>query len=346
MQRIRLGVIGASSKIALEYHLPALSRCEGVVLETACDLNLEKLNDVKATYGFSKVTTDYHDVLADDEIDAVVILTKVDMHADVSIAAAKAKKHIFMQKAISRSLEEAQSILDAVNENGIKMTISYMHRYFDECRKAAEIIQNETLGEIQYVRMRNSAKNSELSAESYGGCIMDIGGHGIDLIRSLFKKDIVKVKTLFNDGKKQGASGWSLNLNGDEVLAVLLYELEDRTKVIHEIVWSHISKSNRFEVEISGRKGSLYIRNPFIDSKLLLGQAENGVENGIVWSTPEHEDTFFGKYHHQLFIDDLRFGRHDSLTGEDGFVALSIVEAARRSMVSDQWEEPLKLNKN
>lgn len=343
MHKIKLGVIGASSKIALEYHLPALARCDGIILESACDLNIDRLNEVKSQFGFNKITTDYSELLADDEIDAVAILTKVDLHAEIAIAAAKAKKHIFMQKAISRSLDEAQAIIDAARENGIKLTISYMHRYFDECRKAAEIIKDNTLGDIQYARMRNSAKNSEISAKSYGGSIMDIGGHGIDLVRSLFKQEIINVKTLFNDGEKMGESGWFSNLNGDEIYAVLLYELENHTKVIHEIVWSHISKSNRFEVEIFGRKGSLYIRNPFIDNKLLLGIAENGVENGIVWSMPEHEETFFGQYQHQLFIDDLRFGREDSLTGEDGFKALSIVEAARRSIESEQWETPLSV---
>jgi len=81
MQKVKLGVIGASSKIALEYHLPALARCDGVVLESACDLNLDRLNEVKSQFGFNKITTDYADILADAEIDAVVILTKVDMPA-------------------------------------------------------------------------------------------------------------------------------------------------------------------------------------------------------------------------------------------------------------------------
>lgn len=342
MEKVRLGVIGAASMIAREYHLPALSKCEGVEFEMACDLNLERLKEVKEQYGFNKVTDNYKDVLADPDVDAVVILTKIDTHAEISMAAAKAKKQIFMQKAISYSLEEAQRIIDTVKESGVQMTISYMHRYFDECRKAAEIIQSGELGEIQYVRMRNSTKNAENIAASYGGCIMDIGGHGIDLIRSLFHKDIVKVKTLYSEEKSINTGGWSANLNGDETVALLMYELEGGAQVIHEILWSHVSKTDRFEVEVTGRKGSLYIRNPFMEEKLCLGIAEQGVEHGITWSSPETEHTFFGQRHHQLFVDDVRFGTHYSLTAEDGFDVLGVVEAARRSMESGDWETPVK----
>ncbi|MGI6578901.1 MAG: Gfo/Idh/MocA family protein [Saccharofermentanales bacterium] len=345
MKKIRLGVIGADSGIAKEYHLPALAKCEGVVFETACDINLEGLEVIKKQYGFNKITTDYKEILSDPEIDAVVILTKVDLHAEMSIAAAKAKKDIFMQKAIGLSLEEAQEIIDTAREEGVKLTISFMHRYFDESIKAHDIIQEGTLGDLQFVRMRNSVKNPESVIASYGGCIMDIGSHGMDLIRYLFGQEVKRVKSMFHQGSGIGTSGWNSNLNGDELFAFLLYELEDGTKVIHEILWSHIAKTDRFEVEISGRRGSLLVRNTLTGAKLHLGIAENGVENGIEWSSPEVEESFFGQYQHQLFIDDLRFGKNESATGEDGFAPLAILEAARRSMESGNWEEPFKVKK-
>lgn len=337
-------MIGADSGIAKEYHLPALMQCKGVELHTACDIDLERLINVKETYGFSKITTNYKDILSDPEIDAVVILTKVTLHAEMSVAAAKAKKHIFMQKAIGLSLEEAKEIIETARDEGVKLTISYMHRYFDECVKAHEIISQNTLGDLQFVRMRNSVKNPEFNVASYGGCVMDIGGHGMDLVRFLFGKEIRRVKSLFHQGEGIGATGWTSDLNGNELFAFLLYELEDNTKVVHEILWSHIAKTDRFEVEVSGRRGSLLIRNPLVGSKLHLGIAENGVENGIEWINPEIDDSFFGKNQHQVFIDDLLYGQNNSLTGEDGFAHLSILEAARRSMESGNWEEPYKVN--
>ena len=64
---------------------------------------LEAAQQIAKQYGFEKATDDYHDVLSDPEVDAVVILTRVDMHAKLAIEAARAGKHIFMQKSIACS---------------------------------------------------------------------------------------------------------------------------------------------------------------------------------------------------------------------------------------------------
>ena len=171
--------------------------------------------------------------------------------------------------------------------------------------------------------------------------MMDIGGHGIDLIRALTGKNIVKVLSISKMGGEAGAYGWNGNLNGDELFAVQAYELEDGIKAVHEIFWSQVSKTERFDVEIYGRRGSLFIRNPFETKELLLGRARGEAGKGIDWEYPEYEKTFFGLYHHQLFIDDLRSGGHQSLSCADGFAAIAVIEAARRSMATGKWEEVL-----
>ena len=120
-------------------------------------------------YGFEKATDNYREVLADQDVDMVVILTRVDMHAQLAIEAAKAGKHIFMQKSIACSLEDAQKVVDEAKANGVKLAISFMHRYFDESIEARKIIQSNALGEIHTVRVRNFTRNSIDKAGLYGG---------------------------------------------------------------------------------------------------------------------------------------------------------------------------------
>ena len=170
---------------------------------------------------------------------------------------------------------------------------------------------------------------------------MDIGGHGIDLIRSLTGKNIVRVLSLGKMSGEAGSYGWEGNLNGDELYAVQSYELESGLRVIHEIFWSQVSMTSRFEAEIYGRKGTLYIRNPFIGKDLYLGLSQGEANKGVDWKSPEYEKTSFGVYHHQLFIDDLRNGTSNSLGCADGFAAIAVIEAARRSMATGKWEDVL-----
>lgn len=339
MNKVRIGVIGCASKIAQEYHLPALRQIKGVIFKYACDMRLDEAKRIAADYGFEKVTDDYNVVLIDQEVDAVVILTRVDSHAEIAIAAADSGKQIFMQKALASSLQEAQNIIDVVRNKGIKMTVSFMHRYFDECMEAKKIIESQMLGRIQSVFIRNYTRNPLFTAPLYGGALMDIGSHGVDLIRALFSQEIERVKCLqLIDGDRP--CGWDVDLRGDDTYGVSIYELTDKTRVIHEVAWSQVSQVDRFDVEIHATKGALYIRSEFADLPLLMGVAQDGAENKVVWTTPEYPKSFMGERHHRLFIDDLIYNTNHSLSAEDGFAALAVTEATCRSFKSGMWETP------
>ena len=183
MKKIRFGVIGCGS-IANEYHLPALRRVEGAQLVWACDLIEERAQKAKDDFGFEKYTLDYHDILNDSSIDAVCIFTKIEMHATLCIEAAAAGKHIFSQKPFAYNIEEGRKIIRAVDEAGVKLTPSFMHSYMDGSIAARRIVEEGKIGEIRHIRMRNATKNPFDSAPGYGGCMMDIGCHGMDLMES------------------------------------------------------------------------------------------------------------------------------------------------------------------
>jgi len=179
MKKIRFGVIGCGS-IANEYHLPALRRVEGAQLVWACDLIEERAQKAKDDFGFEKYTLDYHDILNDSSIDAVCIFTKIEMHATLCIEAAAAGKHIFSQKPFAYNIEEGRKIIRAVDEAGVKLTPSFMHSYMDGSIVARRIVEEGKIGEIRHIRMRNATKNPFDSAPGYGGCMMDLGGHGME----------------------------------------------------------------------------------------------------------------------------------------------------------------------
>ena len=357
MKQVRLGVIGCGG-IANNYHLPALSRVEGAKLVYACDIIPERAMNIMKKFGFEKYTLDYKEILADPTIDAVCIFTKIEMHAIIAIAAAKAKKHIFMQKPFAYSIEEGRKIIRAVEENGVKFTPSFMHSYINYSLAAKKLIDDGMVGDIIYIRHRNALKNPHETAPSYGGCMMDIGVHGMDLICTLASSD---VKSVFAHHiyplPEDAASSYGENahLNGIEYEALLQYELENGIKVNHDIFWGQISKPYRFETEIYGTKGAIYMHAPAganqesyngnsDDDSIRYAYREDGSWRGLKmedFKSYPVEDVFFGYVHHKTFIDDLLNGTNYSKNARNGFVPLQIVEAARRSIQSGKREQVL-----
>ena len=339
MKTIGIGLIGCGM-IAETYHLPALKECEGIRLVMTCDSNAERSRLLAEQYGFEKWCEDYHDVLQNPEIDAVFILTKVNTHKIIAEEAARAKKHIFIQKPITDNLEDARELLEIIRENGVHFTVSFMHQYFDECVKAADILKQDIIGEVQQAHVWNCTKNPYDTAPYYGGAMLDIGSHGIELTSALFNSPIKKVLALTFDEKlaKKNFSEKNESITGEERYATLLYQLQSGIKVIHEINWSSPSNISRFQVEVVGKDASIYIRNPMSENGLAIAEKPEKQDEQSQWKYPEFEKTPFGKRQHQIFIDDIRYQRTESVSGEEAYHVLKVLSAAKKSMQSGYWE--------
>lgn len=335
MDKVKIGIIGCGM-IADTYHLPALVRCEGAELVTACDACMERSEEIGVKYGFLNFTDKYEDILNNPEIEAVFILTKVSTHKTIAEAAARAGKHIFMQKPIAETREDAEGLIRLAEEYGVKLTVSFMHRYFDECVEAREILKSGMVGRIEQVHISNLTQNPPETAALYGGCILDIGSHGIDLASALFGTRIRSVLVLDMAGNESNGQN---GMMGRECCAMLSYLLEDGTHVLHEINWSSASNVFRFQVRIIGKEAGIYIREPAQQSELAV--ARLGKDGKVFWDYPQMEQSFLGVRQHQLFIDDLRYGRNESLTGEDGCYVLKVIEAIRKSAQSGSREQIL-----
>lgn len=349
MQRVTIAVIGCGS-IAESYHLPALSRIENARLKTACDLLPERIELAKSKFAFEEGTTDYRDCLADPDIDAVFILTKIDCHAEIAIASARAGKAIFMQKPLAYSIAEARQILAAVEDNKVLFVPSFMHSYMDGSLAAARLIAEGSIGRIQYVRMRNATKNPVYTTSSYGGCLMDIGCHGMDLIATLCASPIVRVHTnamlsaVADHHGEETTYGENANLNGSEHTAILHYQLANDAHVTHEVFWSSLSMTSRFEMEIYGDLGAIYLRNPHAEEEVIVGTSPVAdPKYHIDWEPLAFSKTFFGETLHRAFVEDVLNQTHKSKTIRNAFVPLQIVEAARRSKSTGQMAELLKV---
>ncbi len=155
---LRVGVIGCGG-IAQMMHLPHLRELDDrYVVVALADLNERTLNAVGDYYGIRSRFTDYHELLHQD-LDAVLILTS-GSHAEPVIAAARAGKHVFVEKPLCYTLREVEAITEAVRSSGICLMVGYMKRY-DPAYRYGQRLVRELTG-LRYVRITVLHPASEL----------------------------------------------------------------------------------------------------------------------------------------------------------------------------------------
>jgi myo-inositol 2-dehydrogenase/D-chiro-inositol 1-dehydrogenase len=128
MKKIKVGVIGAGriGKLHLENLSVRIPSSEVVAL---ADIFIEGAREIAGRYGIKTVTADYREILANKEIEAVVICSPTDTHAQYTIESAEAGKHIFCEKPLDLSLEKIRKVLNVIDRTGVKLMIGFNRRF-------------------------------------------------------------------------------------------------------------------------------------------------------------------------------------------------------------------------
>src|SRR5699024_5351564 len=135
MNKIKIGLIGAG-RIGTFHGTTVAKRLENTELVAISDpfkLNAEKLaSELKV----NKVYENPNDLLADDEVEAVIIATPAKTHSSLVIAAAKANKSVFCEKPMATNLKDANNVINVVQNAGVKLQIGFNRRFVDEFKQA------------------------------------------------------------------------------------------------------------------------------------------------------------------------------------------------------------------
>ncbi|QMU28567.1 Gfo/Idh/MocA family protein [Adhaeribacter radiodurans] len=122
------------------------------VLKAVCTRSADKVKAFAEQWGYESYETDWRAVVARDDIDAIDICTPNDTHAEIAIAAAAAGKMILCEKPLSRTLEEGQQMVEAINQAGVPNTVWYNYRRLPAVSLAKQIIDSGKLGRIFHYR--------------------------------------------------------------------------------------------------------------------------------------------------------------------------------------------------
>lgn len=190
MEKIKLGIIGCGN-IARGKHIPSIKQIPEAEIVAFCDIIPERAEAAKQFYGNenAKTYTNYHDLLAIPEIDAVYVLTQNRLHSEMSVAALEAGKNVMCEKPMAIDGAHAKLMLDAQQKSGKLLTIGYQHRHDLDIQYVRKEVQNGVFGDIYYAKARVLRRRGVPTHgvfldenEQGGGCLVDVGTHALDTV--------------------------------------------------------------------------------------------------------------------------------------------------------------------
>ncbi len=264
--KIKWGVIGCGG-IADRRTLPGLMLADNAELIAVMDANGEAAEAAKEKYGAKYAFTTAEELLAIDEIEAVYIASPVAFHMDQTIKAAKAKKHILLEKPMTLSAKESLKLKKICDENGVKIGVGLMMRFHTYHQMMKKLIEEGKLGEIVSMRAQLTCWYPDIpgnwrqqKATSGGGSLMDMGIHCIDLLQyisGLKAKEVASFSgtQIFNYEVEDGGSMIVKMENGAVAYVDANFNIPDDAAVC--------------KLEIYGTEGSIFAEGT-------IGQVEGG----------------------------------------------------------------------
>ncbi len=216
----KLAIIGCGG-IANGKHLPSLKKLSNVDIVAFCDIVEHRAIEAAALYGAegARVYTDYTELLQDESIEIVHVCTPNDSHADISIAALEAGKHVMSEKPMAKTAADAARMVEAARRTGKKLTVGYNNRFRPDSQHLKKICESGELGDIYYAKAHAIRRRAVptwgvfLDEEKQGGGpLIDIGTHALDL--TLWMLDNYKPKVVLGTSyhklsqRENAANAW------------------------------------------------------------------------------------------------------------------------------------------
>ena len=267
------------------------------------------------------------------DVDVVDICTPTPLHHTMALQAAAAGKHIICEKPLARTVAQAQEMVDACVEAGVKLLVAHVVRFFPEYALAQKIIASGEIGETAVMRFsrctaqpKKPANNWFLDEKQSGGLMLDLMIHDLDFARWIAGE----VKTVFAKKITSSHEG----AVGDHGLAILTHENGTISHV--EASWAYPPPMWRTRFEISGTNGVVsHDSDETAVTHLHLHQTGTGASGGVALpNSPLAEDPFTTEI--KSFYHHLADGAETAVSAIDGLAAVQISLAAIESAKTGQ----------
>ncbi len=321
-EKLRFGIVGAGA-IAQTY-AQAFATARLARVEAVCDLRLEAASALAerldcAAFG------DYRQLLADADLDAVVVCTPPASHPEVTIAAIERGLPVLCEKPLAVDVDSAQRMVAAAESAGVLLTMASKFRYVEDVVRAKSIVASGILGEIILLqntftaRVDMSARWNADPEQSGGGVLIDNGTHSVDLIR-YFLGPIAEV---------QAVGGKNVQGLAVEDTVQLFVRTESGVMGSVDLSWS-LDKGFEGFLDIYGSHGT--VRVGWNESKYRQTSSSDWVVFGQGYDKLQAFDRKL-----ENFCRAVRGERRLLINAEDAIASVAVIDKAYRSLEDNRW---------
>ncbi|MEF9940182.1 MAG: inositol 2-dehydrogenase [Clostridium sp.] len=192
---VTVGIIGAG-RIGRVHIESICTKVADATIKTLADPFMNEDTEKWAkNIGVKNTTKDYKEILADPEIDAVLICSSTDTHSSISVEAIKAGKHVFCEKPIDHDVDKIQAVIQALKENPVKYQVGFNRRFDHNFEAVKDAVSGGKVGEIHIIKV--TSRDPEPPCADYvkvsGGMFLDMTIHDFDMVRFLAGCDAEEV---------------------------------------------------------------------------------------------------------------------------------------------------------
>lgn len=321
---VRIGVVG------LGYWGPNLARnfdaLEGCDLTWLCDASEPARTKLASTFPGVRATADLEDLLADPDLDAVVLATPVPTHADLAVRVLQAGKHCFVEKPLATTVLDAQRAVDAADASGRILMVGHLLEYHPAVTRLKELVDEDELGPLYYI-YGNRVNLGQLRAEE--NALWSLGAHDVSVVLHLIDEEPVECSA---HGKSYVRGGV------EDVVFCYLRFPSGRVAHLH-LSWLDPHKERR--ITVVGAKRMATFDDMLIQGKLTV--YDKGFdEDTTSWGeyiaragesfSPRISSAEPLRLECEHFVECIRDGRNPRSDGRVGLRVVRVLEALQRSL--------------
>ena len=343
---VNIGIIGCG-KIAQVRHIPEYVSNPDACLYGMFDMNQERAKELADKYG-CKAYQSYEALLADPAIDAVSVCVANNAHAEISIAAMRAGKHVLCEKPMAVTLEECEEMVRVSKETGKYLMIGQNQRLAKAHIKAKKLIEEGAIGRVLTFRTVFGHGGPETWSVDPGknvwffdkkkaamGAMADLGIHKTDLIQYLIGQKVVETQAMLTTLDKRDATG---NLIGVDDNAICIYKMDGGAVGTMTASWTYYGQEDNTTV-IYGTEGIMRLHDdPVYSVQIIRGDGEK-IHYEIDQIQTNDNQTKSGVI--DLFVECLVEDRAPEISGES---VVSAMRAVFGSIESSETGRAVKVN--
>ncbi|HZU69705.1 MAG TPA: Gfo/Idh/MocA family oxidoreductase [Ktedonobacteraceae bacterium] len=315
---VRWGVLSAAN-IAIKYVIPAIMASQSEMLLALASRNPQRARELMAHLPDVRIYGEYESLLEDPEIEAIYNPLPNSLHAEWTIRALEAKKHVLCEKPLAVTADQGAAMIEAARANGVLLMEAFMYRFHPQTIWALEQVQAGRIGEVKLVHSSFSfnilhpprRQDIRLQAALAGGSLMDVGCYPINFCRAVYGHPPVAVAA-------------RVYLQDDSEVELSANAVLDFGNGCFGLIDSSFELPSRQRSEIIGDTGTIIIPTPFTP-----GNAETEVILALEGQTIHQRVSAVDQYRLEVehFGACVRSGTAPSLNLEESLENLATIEA-------------------